>query len=363
MSPLSQTNPVARIRALALLAALAVFQSCWADAENPAPATEEQDSARVEVRIALQWLPQSQFAGFYLAREQGFYAAAGADVHLLHANAQRSSLDLLEDGEAELATAFLTDAIVTAARTGTTAVRPVLIGQLVQRSNLMLLAWKNHGIERLTDLNGHRISLWSGAFATALRTLLAESGIEYESIPQSATVTLFLRGGVSACAAMEYNEYHSIWQAGVDKDRLSVFLLRDLGLNFPEDGLYARSDWLQAHAALARRLWQATLAGWEYARDHPEQALDLVLAEAESARILTNRPHERWMLEQILASIFPDRAQETSAENAPTGVRLSASTYAAIAQALSASELISDALPLVQFCPDCQTEEAANAPR
>lgn len=346
-------NPVHAfwVRTLVLFAAMALFQPCLGEALEPE--LEDRVAPPAQVRIALQWMPQSQFAGFYLAQQQGFYAAAGAEVTFLHANARRSSLEHLEDGEAELATVFLTDAMVAAAgaNDNPTAAHPVLIGQLVQRSNLMLLAWKDQGIEQLQDLSGHRISLWPGPFSAAISTLLAEQQVEYEPIPQNATVNLFLRGGVSACVAMEYNEYHRIWQAGVDENRLTGFLLRDLGFDFPEDGLYARSDWLQRNDALARRLWQATLDGWEYARTHPEQALDLVLAEAERARILTNRPHERWMLEHLLASIFPEVAGES-----PSAGRLSPTAYAATAQALIASELISEALPLTHFCPDCRAE-------
>ncbi|MCG5501597.1 ABC transporter substrate-binding protein [Ectothiorhodospira lacustris] len=343
------------MRALVLLAGMAVFQPCLGETLQP----QDHAAPPAQVRIALQWIPQSQFAGFYLAQQQGFYAAAGAEVTFVHANARRSSLEHLQDGEAELATVFLTDAMVAAAgaHDSPNAAHPVLIGQLVQRSNLMLLAWKDQGIEHLQDLSGHRISLWTGPFSAAIRTLLAERQIEYEPIPQNATVNLFLHGGVAACAAMEYNEYHRIWQAGVDEDRLTGFLLRDLGFDFPEDGLYARSDWLQHNHALAQRLWQATLAGWEYARAHPEQAVDLVLAEAERARVLTNRPHERWMLEHLLASIFPETAGES-----PTAGRLSPAAYTATAQALIASGLISEALPLTRFCPDCCAEDGPDEP-
>lgn len=330
------------------------------------------------VRIALQWSPQSQFAGFYMARAQGFYAEAGARVSLLHANAVHSSLDWLSEGKAELATAFLADAMVAVADAmqarsdaaapdetglnGTGAngsglndagsnARPVLIGQLVRRSNLMLLAWQDLGITQLEDLDGRRVSLMSGPFSAAVRALLAERRIQPELIPQYGTVNLFLHRGVAACAAMEYNELHRIWQAGVDEDQLTMFLLRELGLDFPEDGLYARSDWLKDHDALAHRLWQATLKGWEYVRDHPEQALDLVLAEAERGGIAANRPHERWMLEHVLASIFID-----GSNTSPAPGHLSASVYTATAEAVIAAGLLNAAPPFSLFCPGCREE-------
>jgi NitT/TauT family transport system substrate-binding protein len=317
------------------------------------------------VRIALQWRPQSQFAGFYMAQQQGFYADAGARVSLVHANAVDSSLDWLEAGKVELATAFLADAMVAAAGAdamhlnGTQAdVRPVLIGQLVWRSNLMLVAWKDDGITHLQDLDGRRVSLMSGPFSAAVRALLAERQIQPELVPQYGTVNLFLHRGVSACAAMEYNELHRLWQAGVDRDRLTVFSLRNLGFDIPEDGLYARSDWLADHDELAQRLLQATLKGWDYARKHPEQALDLVLAEAERARVPANRPHERWMLEHMLASIFPDRSDSRSARG-----HLSTSAFATTAKALIAAGLMDEAPPFAVFCPRCGGEEEGSLTR
>jgi hypothetical protein len=260
------------LRPLVLCAAMLASSPSLAESPKPAPGPAPGDGTNplAPVRIALQWSPQSQFAGFYLAREQGFYAAAGADVRFVHTNAQRSSLDWLQAGDAELATAFLADAMVAAgadaipdngsdAHKG--AARPVLIGQLVQRSNLMLLAWKDHGIEHLEDLDGQRISLWPGPFTAAVHALLSERQVSPELIPQYGTVNLFLHGGVSACAAMEYNEYHRIWQAGVDEDRLTVFLLRDLGFDFPRMGFMPARTGLSVTApwrnACGRPPWMA----------------------------------------------------------------------------------------------------------
>nr|WP_223296713.1 ABC transporter substrate-binding protein [Thiorhodovibrio frisius] len=324
-------------------------------AQGAAPVSADGADSLPAVRIALQWSPQSQFAGFYLARQQGFYTAAGARVSLLHGNALRSSLAWLRQGKAELATAFLADAMVAAANSDTTAAedpRPVLIGQLVRRSNLMLLAWKDHGISHLEDLDGRRVSLMPGPFSAAIRALLAEHQIQPELIPQYGTVNLFLHRGVSACAAMEYNEFHRVWQAGVDTDQLTVFLPRELGFDFPEDGLYARSDWLKDHGELAQRLWNATIKGWEYARDHPEEALDLVLTEAKHAGIPANRPHERWMLKHLLAAIFGEHSDAASANG-----QLSARAYAATAKALIAADFIKAPLPFAVFCPRCDAKD------
>lgn len=261
------------------------------------PASAENSGPLTPVRLALQWKPQSQFAGYYMARDQGFYRAAGVDITLLHADARQGSLQMIENGRAEAATSFLSDGILGAGRLAQ-------IAQFGQRSNLMLIAWKEMGINSAADLHGQRISFWQGSFSAAYQAFFAEQQVEPVAIPQYFSVNLFLNRGVAACAAMEYNEYHALWQAGIDAEQVTTFLMRDYGLGFPEDGLYASPAWVGAHPAAARALRQATLAGWEYARAHPEEAIATVLKEARLAGIPANRSHERWMLSHILDSIF-----------------------------------------------------------
>jgi len=260
------------------------------------------------IRVALQWKPQSQFAGFYMAKAKDLYRAAGLDVRLHHADATHNSLDMLRDGGAELATSFLADALIAAcknpASAGTALPGIVQVAQVVRRSNLMLVAWKDLGIHSAADLDGRRVSYWQGGFSSSYEAFFHARGIRPLPIPQYYSVNLFLSRGVAACAAMEYNEYDRIRQAGIDEDQLSVFLMRDSGLGLPEDGIYAAAGWMAHNRETALAFRRATMAGWAYARGHVEETIDVVLAEAKKSGVAANRSHERWMLGHILASIF-----------------------------------------------------------
>lgn len=260
-----------------------------------------QDRGLVPVRIALQWLPQSQFAGFYMARDQGYFREAGLDVQLLHAGPGPSSLDLLRDDKADVASMFLADAIAGWGK----PLELVNIAQVNQRSSLMLVAWKAAGIEKPEDLNGRRVSIWSGVFSESFTVFFRRFGIDPVEVPQHRSVNLFLRRGVAACAAMEYNEYHLLYQAGVNLDELTVFRMRDYGLGFPEDGLYAPADFARLHPEACRAVREATIKGWQYAREQPEEAIDAVIVESRRAGVPANRSHSRWMLTHVLESIFP----------------------------------------------------------
>ena len=168
----------------------------------------------------------------------------------------------------------------------------------------MLVAWKELGIDSPEDLDGRRISYWQGNFSSSYEAFFHAKGVRPEPIPQYYSINLFLRRGVAACAAMEYNEYDRIRQAGIDEDQLSVFLMRDSGLGFPEDGIYAAAAWVARNRESALAFRKATIAGWEYARGHVEETIDVVIAEAKKSGVAANRPHERWMLGHILTSIF-----------------------------------------------------------
>ncbi len=305
-------------------------QGIAADAEPPL----------TPVRLALQWLPQSQFAGFYMARNQGFYRKAGLDVALLHTGPGPSSLDYLATDRADFATLFLADAI-------TQARKPVPlahVAQLVQRSNLMLVAWKDKGIEQPADLDGQRISFWPGSFSAAFTAFFRKHDIEPIVRPQHHTVNLFLHGGVEACAAMVYNEYHRIYQAGIDYDQLTVFMMRDYGLGFPEDGLYTTADTAARRPEVCQALRRATLLGWDYARRHPDDAIEAVLLESQASGVPVNRPHSRWMLKHVLESVF------TSEHGGAPG-RLDSRDYQQTVEALTATGLIDDAPVFEHFAP------------
>jgi NitT/TauT family transport system substrate-binding protein len=305
------------------------------------------------LRVALQWKPQSQFAGFYMADAKDLYRAAGLDVRLYHADALRNSLDMLRDGEAELATSFLADALIASAKSPSSPrgapgrVQPSLVqvAQMVRRSNLMLVAWKELGIDGAADLDGRRVSYWQGSFSSSYEAFFRAKGIRPEQIPQYYSVNLFLRRGVAACAAMEYNEYDRIRQAGIDEDRLTVFLMRDFGLGFPEDGIYASPEWIARNRDTALAFRKATIAGWEYARSHVEETIDIVLAEARKAGVPANRPHERWMLGHILSSIF---IQGESADK--VGV-LDAAEFDKTVGALRSAGLLSGVPSFAAFAP------------
>jgi NitT/TauT family transport system substrate-binding protein len=181
----------------------------------------------------------------------------------------------------------------------------VNIAQILQRSGLLLVAMKSSGIREPKDLNGKRVGFWVGDFYLPNRAFLAKHGLHVHMIPNYTTVTILLKGAVDAVGAMWYNEYHTILDSGYDPDELTVFRLGDLGADFPEDGLYCREQTYLAHPELCDAFVSASLKGWTYAFEHPEEAVDIVMKYANKANTGTNQAHQRWMLAGIKDLTLP----------------------------------------------------------
>lgn len=247
-----------------------------------------------------QWLPQAQFAGYYMAQEKGFYRKHGINLTILRGGPERPALEALSRGEVDFATAFLSTAVQQRDR----GVRLVNIGQVVQRSGFILVTKRESGIHSPADLKGRKVGLWSD-FRLQPLAFFRKYGVEVQPVEQGASMTLFLRNGVVAASAMWYNEYHTLLNSGIDPDELKPFFFDQHGLNFPEDGIYCLEETFRRNADLCRGFVRASFQGWEYAFANPEETLDVVMERIRKANVGTNRIHQRWMLARMKDLIFP----------------------------------------------------------
>jgi NitT/TauT family transport system substrate-binding protein len=289
-----------------------------------------------------QWIPQAQFAGYYVAFEKGYYRNKGIDLKILKGGPERSPAEWLEKGLAEFGTLMLSQAI----KKRTEGIKLVNIGQIVQKSSLMLVAKKSRGIRTAEDLRGRKIGLWKAEFQIQPRAFFRMRGLDFIPVRQSESVNLFLRGAVDAVSATWYNEYHLILNAGLNPEELTLFSFPEYGLNFPEDGLYCLEKTWQKDPGLACRLVQASIEGWQEAFDHPEEALDTVMKYAREAQAATNRAHQQWMLLRMKDLIRPQTLRQ------PMG-KLTPEAYTLVGQTMIRQKLIS-ALPTFEdFYKSC----------
>jgi len=259
------------------------------------------------VSLVLHWDHQAQFAGYYIALDKGFFATEGLDVTIIRGGPSVRACETVDSGKATFCVTMLS----TALEKRENGIPLVQLAQIVNRSNFEVVAWKKpegeNGREILkpADLAGRKITIWEQDFRLPYTAFFEAQNIAPEVIPQYYSLSLFLNHGADACSAMRYNEYHWLLQHGVNPDDITVFNLCDFGVPLPEDGIYTLDSTYQKNPAMCRAFAKASLAGWIYAKQHPDEALDAVMQRVEDAQLATNRAHMQWMLKEMLGSIFP----------------------------------------------------------
>lgn len=272
--------------------------------DAPAPDDAPPVTPTEKVTLILHWKPQAQWAGYYVAKEKGYYARRGLDVTILPRQGRSDPLDALLDGRAQFASHFL------GAGLGLRGLRHpvVLVGQMFNRSNLMVVSRKSLGVHKVSDLSNRSVAFWEGYYAFLFRSFFRAQGATnvHERVMGHA-VTRFTSGQVDACSAMEYNEYPLILASPqVDKDDIIAFRLRDLGMDFPEDGIYVTETYAREKPAVCRAFVKATLEGWAFVRDHRDEAMDIVMEQLRDTPDAT-REHSERMVEVCVASVFPPK--------------------------------------------------------
>ncbi|WP_207261604.1 ABC transporter substrate-binding protein [Desulfovibrio sp. Huiquan2017] len=278
---------------LAVLCA-ALLLPALAAAQGPVPE---------KASLILQWLPQAQFAGYFVAKDKGFYAEEGINLTILSGGPDILASEELENGKADFATMFLTTGLQRRE-----SLPLVNIGQIVQHSALMLIAKASSGIKTFRDLDGKKVGLWANEFQIQPLALFRRENIHATVVPQTSSLDLFMRDGVAACSGMWYNEYHTLLTYGLDEKDLRPLFFTNEGLNFPEDGIYCLERTAAERPELCQGLVRATLKGWRYAFEHKDEALAIVLKRMEAARVPASRAHQRWMLERMEDVTMPDGA-------------------------------------------------------
>lgn len=247
------------------------------------------------------WLPQAQFAGYYVALAKGFYQEEGVEVEIKHPSASVMATEALNNGDADLISLFL----ITALGNYDEASPLVNVYQLSQNSALMFVTKKKHGISKLSQLDGKRIGIWESGFDEVPMALMRENNCEVSWVPILSTTNLFLADGIDAMTVMWYNEYDQIYNSGLDRDEVNTFFMSDYGFNVPEDGIYCLQSTYDERKEDIKKFTLATERGWAYAADHKEETLALVLEQMKEAHIPCNMAHQSWMLDCVLELIAP----------------------------------------------------------
>ena len=258
-----------------------------------------------QITFTPQWMPQSQFAGYYAALVKGYYAEAGLDVTIKHPSASYSSMNMLKDGTADIITAELIRAMIATDK----EVRLVNLLQTTQHSTLVLLS-SIEGVSQMADLNGRRVGTWRAGFSEIPYMIDNEQQLGIEWVQFTNPLNLYISGAIDAALAKSYNEQVLFAMSGTTPE--SVIRFADMGYDFPEDGLYVTEAFYKKYPEQCRLFAEASRKGWEWVRNHREETLDIVMKYVKAEKVPTNIYVQKWMLEAVLAEQEDVKGKEPS---------------------------------------------------
>ncbi len=266
--------------------------------------TSTSDGELTPIKLQLKWVPQAQFAGYFVALEKGYYEEEGLDVTILPGGPDIVPEQQVANGTAQIGVNWVASLLPHQAE----GMPLVQIAQIYQKSGLLLVTKKDSGIQSPADLAGKKVGNWMGGNEFEILALFDKYNFDPNSdlqfVKQGFTMDQFLSGELDAASAMTYNEYHVVLEQGVPESDLSVIDMNDEGVAMLEDNLFANSEWLADNKEVAAKFVRASIKGWQDAINDPEGAVDIIMAESEEGS--STREHQLTMMQEVAKLVVPE---------------------------------------------------------
>ena len=273
-------------------------------------------NAQQKLVFTPQWTAQAQFVGFYVASSMGYYKEAGLDVVIKHPSASKPSINYLTEGESQ----FITLNLVTAMSYLDNGKPLVNVLQMSQQNNLMIVS--HTPLNGKESLRGKKVGHWKSGFSELPMAMDKKFGLGIQWVPFISNVNLYISGAIDATVAMSYNEFFQLKMAGQRIKDEQLLYMRDIGYNVPEDGVYVTAEFYRKHKDLVTKFAEATRKGWEWAVEHPDEALDIVMVTMRQSGAIGNMIAQEWMLKQILNQLADKDSGLRSYKLEPKSVEL-----------------------------------------
>ena len=258
--------------------------------------------AQDKLTLQLKWVTQAQFAGYYVAKDKGFYKDVGLDVTIKAGGPDINPSQVIAGGGADVVVDWMPSALATREK----GVPLVNIAQFFQRSGMMLTCRNDSGVKTPADFKGKTLGVWfsgneypflSWMDKLGLKTTGAADGVRV--LKQGFNVDPLLQKQAACISTMTYNEYWQVIDGGLKPEQLTVFKYEDQGVATLEDGLYTLEKSL-ADPKMVEKLGKfvkASIKGWEYAVANQDEAVKIVLKNDASGA--QKEAHQKRMMAEV----------------------------------------------------------------
>lgn len=255
-----------------------------------------------KVTLQLKWVTQAQFAGYYVAKDKGFYKDAGLDVTIKPGGPDVAPQQVLAGGGADVVIDWMPSALATREK-GSPVVN---IAQPFKRSGLELTCRDDAGVKTPADFKNKTLGVWFFGNEYPFIAWMSKLGYKTDGsadgvkvLKQGFNVDPLLQKQAACISTMTYNEYLQVIDSGMKPDQLVVFKYEDQGVATMEDGLYVLEPKLKDPAFVDEmaRFVKASMQGWDWARAHSKEAAQIVL-DNDATGAQTER-HQQQMMDEI----------------------------------------------------------------
>ncbi len=259
--------------------------------------------------LQLKWVPQAQFAGYYVAAAKGFYADAGLNVTIKPGGPDINPSQVIAGGGADV----IVDWMPSAPAAREKGVKLVNIAQIFEKSGMQLTCRKDSGVAGPAQFKGKTLGVWFSGNEYPFLAWMSKLKLPTNGGPDGVTVLKqgfnvdpLLQKQAACISTMTYNEYWQLVEAGMKPDQLNVFRYEDQGVATLEDGLYTTESKLAdpAMAGTLAKFLKASLKGWQYAGEHQDEAVKIVLSNDTAGAQAT--AHQKRMMSEVAKLLGAD---------------------------------------------------------
>ena len=264
------------------------------------------------VTLQLKWVTQAQFAGYLVAESKGFYDAENLDITILPGGPNIAPEQVIAGGGADIIVTWMAAGM--AARES--GVPLVNIAQPFKKSGLMMICPAEKEIKTVADFPGHTLGVWFFGNEYPFFAWMNKEGIATDGsaggvtvLQQSFDIQPMIQGQADCISVMTYNEYGQALDAGYGPDNLTIFNYTDMGNDLLEDGLYVLEDSLKDPAKVDAytRFVRASMKGWAYAAENPEEAAQIVVDMDDTGAATLE--HQLYMTGEVAKLVDPADAK------------------------------------------------------
>jgi NitT/TauT family transport system substrate-binding protein len=235
-----------------------------------------------KVVLQLKWVAQAQFAGYFVAKDKGFYEEAGLDVEIKPGGPDIAPEQVIAGGGADVIVAWMGGAL-TAREKGVPLVN---IAQPFEKAGMQLVCPANGPVKTEADFKGRTLGVWFFGNEYPFYAWMNKLGLSTEGgadgvtvLKQSFDVQPLIQKQADCISVMTYNEYWQLIDAGYKPEDLVVFNYSAMGNDLLEDGLYALEPNLADPAFKEKmaKFVSASMKGWKYALENVDEAAGIVM--------------------------------------------------------------------------------------